>query len=196
MYDDVDLSRTVGLLTSFFPVALQLEGTSDPGTQLIAVKEQLAQIPNRGIGYGVLRYLSKGQERVKELRLLSQPQLSFNYLGQVNETTIKSSMFSLADESNGPARRSQGLRAFLLEITALISNGQLQIKWTYSRNFHSRETIIQVATAFMDALKKLIIYCQSPGAGKYSPSDFPLAGLDEEELSRLSSLINKGDNAS
>jgi NRPS condensation-like uncharacterized protein len=57
LFEDVDMLRTVGWFTSLFPVRLQLEEIDHPGEALKLVKEQLRRIPNRGIGYGVLRYL-------------------------------------------------------------------------------------------------------------------------------------------
>src|SRR5262249_42369000 len=50
----VDLSRTVGWLTSMFPVLLDLAGAGDLGAALKRVKERLRQIPDRGVGYGAL----------------------------------------------------------------------------------------------------------------------------------------------
>ncbi|MGI8505171.1 MAG: amino acid adenylation domain-containing protein, partial [Hassallia sp.] len=58
IFNHVDLSRTVGWFTSEFPVLLSLEKVSQPpGDALKTIKEQLRRIPNRGIGYGILRYL-------------------------------------------------------------------------------------------------------------------------------------------
>ncbi|MBW4592042.1 MAG: amino acid adenylation domain-containing protein [Brasilonema angustatum HA4187-MV1] len=58
LFEDVDLSRTVGWFTSIFPVLLKLENQNNLGEVLKSVKEQLRRIPNKGIGYGILRYLS------------------------------------------------------------------------------------------------------------------------------------------
>jgi len=60
VFDDVDLSRTIGWFTIFLPVVLELEEASHPSDALKAVKDQLRNIPNR-LGYGV-RYLSKDVE--------------------------------------------------------------------------------------------------------------------------------------
>jgi aryl carrier-like protein len=61
--EGIDLARTVGWFTSIFPVLLDLGKASKPLEALRAVKEQLRAVPNRGIGYGLLRYLS-GREDV------------------------------------------------------------------------------------------------------------------------------------
>ncbi|HEV7516954.1 MAG TPA: condensation domain-containing protein, partial [Thermoanaerobaculia bacterium] len=57
VFDGADLSRTVGWFTSQFPVLLDLEVTRTPGEALKAIKEQLRALPNRGLDYGVLRYM-------------------------------------------------------------------------------------------------------------------------------------------
>ena len=58
LFAGVDLSRTVGWFTSVFPVELRLPNRGGLGEELKAVKEQLRAVPNRGLGYGVLRYLA------------------------------------------------------------------------------------------------------------------------------------------
>src|SRR5205823_313117 len=57
LFEDADLSRTVGWFTSLFPVRLVLGKGSGPGESLKSVKEQLRGIPQRGVGYGLLRHL-------------------------------------------------------------------------------------------------------------------------------------------
>ena len=193
LFADVDISRTVGWFTSFFPVALELGEASDPGALLTTVKEQLRQIPRRGIGYGILRYLGTNQEMAEPFRLLPPPEVSFNYLGQLQQTQIESSLFRRASEASGLARSAQGVRAFLLEVNALITEGQLHVHWTYSSALHEHATIARVAHDFMEALRALIAHCQSPHAGGYTPTDFPLAGLDQHELGQLADLIDELD---
>ncbi len=70
LFEDVDLSRTVGWFTTLFPIYLQLEEVDRPGETLKSVKEQLRRIPNRGIGYGILRYLNKDTAIGKKLQTL------------------------------------------------------------------------------------------------------------------------------
>jgi hypothetical protein len=42
-----------------------------------------------------------------------------------------------------------------------------------------------LAQGFMEALRSLISHCQITEVGSYTPSDFPLAMLDEQELKEL-----------
>ncbi|MGH7999038.1 MAG: amino acid adenylation domain-containing protein, partial [Brasilonema sp.] len=99
IFDDVDLSRTVGWFTTHFPVLLDLEKASNPGEALKAVKEQLRGIPKRGIGYGLLRYLNGNKEITEQLQALPQAEVKFNYLGQFDQVLSSSSLFEPAQES-------------------------------------------------------------------------------------------------
>jgi len=56
---------------------------------------------------------------------------------------------------------------------------------TYSKRRHSAETIENLAQCYIENLGTLIKHCLQPDAGGYSPSDFPMARLDEEKLSKL-----------
>jgi non-ribosomal peptide synthase protein (TIGR01720 family) len=182
--EGLDISRTVGWFTTIFPVILDLTGITQPGEAIKSVKEQLRAVPNRGIDYGLLRYLGEESFRQK-LGDLPQAQVSFNYLGQFDQTLAAASLFKLAYEPAGPPVSPRNLRPYLLELNGAVIAGRLQMEWTYSRNFHRRTTIDRLATSFIEALQGLIAHCQSPGAGGYTPSDFPEAGLSQAELDHL-----------
>ena len=188
---DVDLSRTVGWFTTLFPVLLELEAASEPGEALKAIKEQLRQIPNRGIGYGVLRYLQPDTSVKERSRQLPQPEVCFNYLGQFDPALQQSSLFSLAPESSGAARSPQGNRPHLLDITGFVVNGKLQLDWTYSAAIHKDSTVSSLAQKFLTACASLIAHCQSAEAGGYTPTDFPKAQLNQKDLDKLLAKINR-----
>ncbi|MDX3232393.1 amino acid adenylation domain-containing protein [Streptomyces sp. ME19-01-6] len=84
-----DVSRTVGWFTSAFPVRLDIGG-ADPqkvlkdsraaGEVIRRIREQLRALPDKGIGYGLLRYANP--ETAAELEPCSTGQIAFNYLGR------------------------------------------------------------------------------------------------------------------
>ncbi|MEG3939648.1 amino acid adenylation domain-containing protein [Microcoleus sp. S36b_A3] len=170
IFEGVDLSRTIGWFTAVFPVLLNSEKHSDLGSALKLVKEQLRAVPNRGIGFGVLRYLN--EETAKKNSNLPLTEVSFNYLGQFDQVLPKASLLMLSSEPSGPLRSPRGNRRYLLEINGFIASGKLQLDWTYSENIHRRESIENLATGFIESLRSLIKYCQSPDAGGCTPSDF------------------------
>jgi non-ribosomal peptide synthase protein (TIGR01720 family) len=179
---EVDVSRTVGWFTTIYPVRLSLEEAPGPGEALKAIKEQLRRVPHRGIGYGMLRYLSGDGPVVERLRGLPEPEVSFNYLGQFDQVVTATSPFQLIQEESGPTVSGRARRTHLLEVTGLVIDHRLHIDWTYSENLHRRATIESLAQGFIRALRALIAHCQSPDVGGYTPSDFPGARLSQEAL--------------
>jgi amino acid adenylation domain-containing protein/non-ribosomal peptide synthase protein (TIGR01720 family) len=184
----IDLSRTVGWFTTIFPVLLDLGDTASIGDVLKSIKEQLRNIPNRGIGYGILRYLNRN------LPINDHPQaeVCFNYLGQFDRVLPDASLFSIAPESNNATRSPLGDRPYLIDINGLIAEGKLQLNWAYSREIYQKTTILNLVQRAIAALKNIITHCQSSEAGGYTPSDFPKANLNQEQLDRFLAKI-EGD---
>ncbi|KAF6649082.1 condensation domain-containing protein, partial [Paenibacillus sp. EKM301P] len=79
---DIDITRTVGWFTSQYPVLLDVDGTSEVGQRIKRVKEDLRHVPHKGIGYGMLKYMSQ-DDATSSWSL--QPEISFNYLGQFDQ---------------------------------------------------------------------------------------------------------------
>ena len=183
IFPELDLSRTVGWYTVRYPALLDLRGIWEPGDAIKAVKEQLRAIPNHGLGYGVLRYLSPS------FAALPQPGLAFNYLGQLGQEQDQAALFRLTDESTGPDRAAGGTRPQAIEINGWIFAGQLHLEWSYSAGLHQRATIAQLAQQYLEALQLLIAHCQNPLAGGYTPSDFPAVQISQDELDRLVSRL-------
>ncbi len=168
----MDLSRTVGWFTTVFPVVLKLTDAENLGKVLKSVKEQLRAIPNKGIGYGLLRYLNEDVVRDAQFATVPKAQISFNYLGQFTQVLNTESLISLATESSGQFQSLQGQRSTLLEINAIIADQELQIHWTYSSNLHTQTTIEHIASEFVCELQNLIAHCLEPENVGYTPTDF------------------------
>ena len=156
LFPEIDLSRTVGWFTTTFPVELDQRGTHTPLESLNRTQSQLRRIPNKGIGYGVMRYLTSGAEAVTALRALPGAEVSFNYLGQFDQVLSGASPFRPALEYSGPSRTSTGTRSYLIDITARVVEGQFRASWTYSENIHERATLDRLARDFVTELKSLI----------------------------------------
>jgi non-ribosomal peptide synthase protein (TIGR01720 family) len=179
--EGIDLSRTVGWFTSFFPVLLDLRGVHGAGPAIKAVKEQLRRVPGRGIGYGLLRYLGADAGLRERLRALPRPEVVFNYSRQGEAPAAAGAIL----HSTGAPTSSRGPRnhrGHLLELNVSPSAERLELHWTYSRDVHRRATVERVARDHLAALRALVEHSLAPGAGGYTPSDFPAAGLSQEEL--------------
>src|SRR6185369_7488355 len=181
-----DLSRTVGWFTTIFPVLLDLSNSSGPGETLKSVKEQLRRVPNRGIGYGLLRYLCGDETISTQLEKLPQAQVSFNYLGQLDQVfSDGTTPFKLTNDPAGQPRGKLGKRRYLIEIDGAVVDGRLRMEWVYSNELHAQQTIEAVAENFVKRLRKLIEHCVLREVREYTPSDFPLANLNERQLAQI-----------
>ncbi|GAA3736770.1 non-ribosomal peptide synthase/polyketide synthase [Streptomyces tremellae] len=180
LFEDVDLSRTVGWFTTLHPLALRVPA-GDWGSALKSVKEQLRAVPDRGIGHGALRHLA----RDPRLAAAPMPGISFNYLGRFDWTADGGSLIRGVPGGLGGAEAPGTERAHLLDVVARVEDGRLEISWHHSRARHRRSTVTRLAEAMLRALDDIIAHCAEPGAGGRTPSDFPLARLDQAAVDRL-----------
>ncbi|MFF8597266.1 amino acid adenylation domain-containing protein, partial [Streptomyces sp. NPDC015220] len=185
LFDDVDLSRTVGWFTTIHPVTLDVPD-GDWGQALKSVKERLRAVPGHGIGYGALRHLSEpGSPARAALATAPQPGISFNYLGQWDGATGDSGLVRARLAALGADQAPGQPRPHLIDIVAAVGDGELRIDWIHAPAVHRTTTVRRLADAFLAALREVVEHCLLPGNGGATPSDFPLAGLDQAAVDRI-----------
>ncbi|MFT3764376.1 MAG: amino acid adenylation domain-containing protein [Minicystis sp.] len=189
IFEDCDVTRTVGWFTTVYPVAIELPSAGDLGAAIKSVKEQLRAVPGRGLGYGLLRYLREG-DGAAALAKAPAAQVLFNYLGQVDQALPEDAPFRWAEGPTGPLRSPRAVRRYLLDVNARIVEGRLHVWLGYSENRHRRETIEALGARFLAALRALIEHCLSPAARGVTPSDFADAGLSQEALDMIAGSID------
>ncbi|MCJ9733644.1 non-ribosomal peptide synthetase, partial [Bradyrhizobium sp. PRIMUS42] len=182
IFPDADVSRTVGWFTTAFPVRLK-DTAADEASLIKAVKERLRAIPNRGLGYGVLRHLGSEQQR-HALAQLAEPQIVFNYLGRFDGGMGTTQRFSFAAESAGPSRSATAPMRGWLNVTGLVRDGRLELSFGYGRKRYRHATVERLAAHYGDALRELVAHCCN-GAFGLTPSDVALSGLGQADLDRL-----------
>ncbi|CCD85604.1 putative Non-ribosomal peptide synthase:Amino acid adenylation (Modular protein) [Bradyrhizobium sp. ORS 285] len=187
IFADADLTRTVGWFTSAFPFRLQ-GGSSADGELIKTVKEALRALPDHGLGYGVLRHLGSPAHRLALSRLPSR-RIVFNYLGRFDQELGAAAAYRIAAEDPGPMRASDTpLRAWLT-INAEVRDGALRLAFRYGRRRYRRATIERLAQLYGAALRSLVDHCRD-SAGGLTPSDVPLAQLDQAMLDRLCATLD------
>ncbi|WP_434698558.1 non-ribosomal peptide synthetase [Pseudomonas sp. D1-1] len=183
LFDDVDLTRTVGWFTSVYPLRLS-PAADDVGASIKAIKEQLRAVPHKGLGYGVLRYLADAGTR-QAMAGLPQAAITFNYLGQLDHTLGQDALFQPLDTPLGAIHDPDAPLPNELSVDGQVSGGELLLRWTFSAERHDRESIVALAEAYLDELQRLIEHCLADEAGGLTPSDFPLAKLTQAQLDNL-----------
>ena len=198
-----DLSRTIGWFTSAGPVRLDLAGADLDeafaggkalGDIVKSVKEQMLAVPDKGIGYGLLRYLNA--ETAAQLG--DSAQISFNYLGRVATGATAETgdlaaqlrelgwapvddlgQFEAAGDADMPAHGA-------ISINAIVTDGadgpQLGASFAYPSGLLTREQVREFADLWTAALTALAAHAQRPEAGGLTPSDLPLVHVGQSEI--------------
>ncbi|WJV50826.1 non-ribosomal peptide synthetase [Streptomyces flavofungini] len=198
-----DLSRTVGWFTSVFPVRLDLAGTdldeafaggAAAGRVVKTVKEHLAHVPDKGIGYGLLRYLNPDTTDV--LKGYEAGQISFNYLGRFSAAadmpenlrglgfTQTPGLTELAELDAGQDPRMAALAE--LDINAHVTDTPegpcLGALFTAPQGVLSAAEVREIADLWCAALRGLARHTADPGAGGLTPSDVLLAPVRQGDI--------------
>ncbi|MEU3573969.1 amino acid adenylation domain-containing protein, partial [Kitasatospora sp. NPDC036755] len=181
LFADQDLSRTVGWFTAEFPLALRVDPAAGWHDTLRSVKEQLRAVPLRGLSYGALRHLHPDALPADA----PAPRISFNYHGQWDTGTGADGLLRGSLPPAGRDADPDEPRPYLLDVIGAVQDGRLELGWTYPEAVYEEATVRALAEQTLQALRELTEHCADPAAGGRTPSDFPLAGLDQEQLDRL-----------
>jgi non-ribosomal peptide synthase protein (TIGR01720 family) len=149
---DVDISRTVGWFTSVYPFVLDVSGSSSISDRLVSVKESLRKIPNKGVGYGMLKYLSEGMSGDLSTSII------FNYLGDFgsNGGNSEASMFEYSSEFIGHTSATTGGSDTVLDVSGMMVSEELTMSIKYSKECYNAETIELLSASYERHLTQLI----------------------------------------
>ncbi|MCW3089278.1 MAG: linear pentadecapeptide gramicidin synthetase LgrD, partial [Ferruginibacter sp.] len=148
--------------------------TKDTGNLIKSIKEQLRQVPGRGLGYGVLKYINR------EATLQSEGtdwDVVFNYLGQFDNVVSESKWLKGAGESTGASISELYEQSEKMSVSGFVQGGELGLNWSYSGLHYEAETIRQLAGNYLSNLEAIIAHCiaQEQQSGQvFTPSDYGL----------------------
>ncbi|MEV0662924.1 amino acid adenylation domain-containing protein [Actinomadura luteofluorescens] len=201
----VDLSRTAGWFTSIHPVRLDAglvepadvrEGGQAVGTALKRVKEQLREIPDNGIGYGLLRHLNPATGE----RLRAHPQLAFNYLGRsaAPEATDWGPADLAESDALGTGQDPALGLVHAVEVNAhtrdLPGGPELSATWTWAGGLFDGAAIEDLAGRWYAALRGLVAHVVGGAAegpvGGFTPSDLSLVDVSQDEIDELAAELD------
>ncbi len=185
LFEDIDISRTVGWFTTIFPVVFNTDSLDDSGSWIKYVKERLRAVPHKGFNYGMLKYMGR-ESRVPDRK----PQIVFNYLGQVDNIGLKGS-YEPVDTIRALAGDPVNCRTHLIDISCRIENSKLLIHVGFSRNRYLDSTMERLSRHIKIEIESVIRHCMEAESVHYTPSDFSLAKISQEQLDVISTA-NKG----
>ncbi len=187
--EGMDISRTVGWFTSLYPVIIDLPEGKDAGCQINKIKETLRKVPNRGVGYGVLKYLTP-LELKREMDFGLKPRMAFNYLGQFDSES-KTGLFRVTEEPAGLSISSEAEAAHDLDMSAIVTDGQLRVTLHYDRTRYREETAKNILVGYKEEIEGIIAHCLGQESSEGVISNVDYDGLLGEDLDRI--LVNLPD---
>ncbi|MCP5052397.1 MAG: amino acid adenylation domain-containing protein, partial [bacterium] len=157
------------------------------GRLIKEIKETLRKIPNKGTGYGILKYLAPAvSESNTGPAFEVKPRFSFNYLGQFDADVPRTGLRP-ARESAGVTRNPNEQRHYQLAVSGMIAANRLTINIEYSKKQFRSGTIETLSSHFQSRLLKVIEFCASREKREFTPSDFTYPHLSIETVDRLNS---------
>ncbi|MGJ0152178.1 amino acid adenylation domain-containing protein [Streptomyces sp. CH8.1] len=200
------LARTLGWFTTAFPVRLDLAGVDldeafaggpAAGLAVKKVKEQLLALPDKGIGYGLLRHLNPQTAAVLEPHPVGQ--VGFNYLGRFSSAAdmpaqLRGLGFTQAPEAAAIAElaeldAAQDPRmpaAAELDVNASVADRPagpvLNAVFSAPEGVLSPAEVREIADLWRAALEGLVRHAAEPGAGGLTPSDLPLVAATQHDI--------------
>ncbi|MBA4143018.1 MAG: amino acid adenylation domain-containing protein [Nitrosospira sp.] len=182
LYEDIDLSQTVGWFTTLYPVVLDPSGDLDQ--KIKRIKEYLRGIPNKGLGYGLFKSHGTPEQR-EVLASLPKPEVVFNYLGQFDASFDEKALWILTDESVGDSMDRAAPLGHDISINGGVYEGELSLSVSYSDARYQKATVEAFINLYRAELEVLIVHCTNGTAG-VTPSDFLLARIRQHELDDFS----------
>jgi amino acid adenylation domain-containing protein/non-ribosomal peptide synthase protein (TIGR01720 family) len=179
--EDVDLSGTVGWFTTRYPVCLTAE--DGPDAALISTKERLRAVPHKGLHFGLLRRFAE-PEIATVARALPTGEVSFNYLGQFDQSFGGDGRLTFLPESSGRSVAASSAMNHALDLNGLIVDGVLTLRWRFSPDVVAEPTVRGLIEDFGTRLERLVSHCAA-ARPTVTASDFALSGLPQQNLERL-----------
>ncbi|MEW7281160.1 amino acid adenylation domain-containing protein [Aquimarina sp. 2201CG1-2-11] len=191
LFSHLDITRTIGWFTSLFPVVL--DGSGDLSEVISRTKDMLRDLPDKGIGYGVLRYLSESLD-VRESLSKDFETIIFNYLGGFDNSFKEDGLLGFSGGSTGDAISRNNRVSNYLSINSLIVDGELRMDWSYDSNRYQGDTIADLSELYMFHLRSILSHCQGIDGRIYTPGDYglPLSVGWSDLVSFKESSVHKG----
>jgi amino acid adenylation domain-containing protein/non-ribosomal peptide synthase protein (TIGR01720 family) len=147
---ELPVSRTVGWFTSLYPLTLSVS-SSTARAALDKVKAQLRRVPNRGFGYGILRWLRPGV-----LPDATGSAVSFNYLGQLDRVGGVGSILVPNDDPVGETRSLASAPQYGIEIGGRVIDGILKFEFSFCQSSYRLQTVGRFADRFLAEVRSFL----------------------------------------
>jgi iturin family lipopeptide synthetase A len=184
----IDLSRTVGWFTVQYPFLAGYEEKMSREHLLIEVKENMRKVPEHGIGFGILKYLSSDCGRQEWNK---KPEIVFNYLGEF-DSSLASDSIEVADYDYGETVSGSQKRHHVLECNVLEQNDNVMVSILYNKSEFLEEEMMLLTEEFTEEIEQFVKQLTDRKESKMTPSDYGNNSITMEELRKANEKYKNG----
>jgi len=147
-----ELTEVVGWMTKLQPIYLSTCNSRSLSETALQVSHQMASVPNSGSDFARARYLERSSELGSILSRLELPKVAFNYLGDRTMSSGYQS-FCLRQMPTGPDISGRNQMPTLLDLTCLVDDSQMLVKWAYGAELFNSEDMQRFLETFAQKLE-------------------------------------------
>ena len=194
LFENLDISRTIGWFTTMYPTVLDVSKVKSLDYTIRTIKEDQRKIPNKGIGYGVLKYITPREHLGNVADSITVcPEISFNYLGQFDQD-LKTRDFELSSYSSGDHIHPAEKKSTAIDIVGMVYNKKFHFSISYHSQDFKAEVIKEVAESYKYYLIKIMEHCLKTEEEVRTPNDYGDNSLSLDELKDIEDMILEIDN--
>ncbi|KAJ1971760.1 hypothetical protein H4R34_005632, partial [Dimargaris verticillata] len=197
---DLDISRTVGWFTSFYPLVLHAQTNASLTAVLHQAKERLQQIPTKGFPYFLLKYMTSANADERSKLLAKTPahlDVLFNYFGRFTQSTATDqSLVSIdwSDQYGEHDNPTEDWVPFDQYVMAMISRDTLRLGIDYNTRQCTDASMTTLLSTWATHLRDLVqTFTTNPTATSPAVTrfDFDLLPLTSSDFDQLSTQLTQ-----
>ena len=182
----LDVSRTIGWFTSMYPVVLKAKPDQSIAEAIKGTKEMLRRVPNKGIGYGILKYLTATESSGQHV----QPEISLNYLGQIDQE-VTTELFGPSAYDMGRQASPDSEAVYKLNLSGLVQHNRFMLSCSYCSDEYEEETIQQFMALLKEKIQCIMTHCLAQQEREFTPSDFSAGDLEMDEMDDIFDMLEE-----
>lgn len=120
--EEIEVSRTIGWFMTMYPIILDMSQSDSLPAAVEQTRKMIRSIPNKGMNYGILKYLTKHESASGTAILERKANINFNYMGQFGNE-LNNEKFTFSAMPPGDTIGLDNERMYQLEAVAMIVGG-------------------------------------------------------------------------
>jgi non-ribosomal peptide synthase protein (TIGR01720 family) len=156
LFQDVDVSRTVGWFTTHFPIFLEGGNGLTLREEVKAVEDSLSRVPNSGISYGILRYLCQDRTVIEALEKLPRADVTLNYVGRNDASRVRLSHFLLDAHVQQQVTGVPGRGHGRVKVVSTVYEGRFFLRYGFHDGVYDQASIERLAELVRASLRAML----------------------------------------